>query len=44
LSCGLYVARGFDAIHDNVATKQDGKNLRLKVKAEIDRIMIRLGT
>ena len=33
----------FDAIHDNVATKSDLRELELRLKAEIDRVVIRLG-
>jgi hypothetical protein len=33
----------FDAIHDNVATKSDLRKLELRLKAEIDRVVIRLG-
>ena len=49
------VTRGFDAIHDNVATKQDlaqlGTELRvemaqveLRLEARIDRVVLRLGS
>jgi hypothetical protein len=33
----------FDAIHDNVATKQDLRELELRLEARIDRVVIRLG-
>ena len=33
----------FDAIHDNVATKSDLSELELRLKADIDRVVIRLG-
>jgi hypothetical protein len=34
----------YDAIHDNVATKQDLAALRAELKADIDRVVVRLGT
>jgi hypothetical protein len=34
----------YDAIHDNVATKQDLAALRAELKAHIDRVVVRLGT
>jgi hypothetical protein len=49
------VTRGFDAIHDNVATKQDlqhveaalksdMRELELRLEARIDRVVLRLGS
>ena len=34
----------FDAIHDNVATKSDLRELELRLKSGIDQVVIRLGT
>jgi hypothetical protein len=34
----------FDAIHDNVATKADLRELELRLDARIDRVVVRLGT
>lgn len=34
----------FDAIHDNVATKQDLQLLKAELEARIDRVVIRLGS
>jgi hypothetical protein len=34
----------FDAIHDNVATKADLRELELSLHARIDRVVVRLGT
>jgi hypothetical protein len=34
----------FDAIHDNVATKADLRELELSLQARIDRVVVRLGT
>ncbi len=34
----------FDAIHDNVATKTDLRELELRLEARIDRVVVRLGT
>jgi hypothetical protein len=34
----------FDAIHDNVATKADLRELELRLEARIDRIVVRLGS
>lgn len=34
----------FDAIHDNVATKADLRELELRLQARIDRVVVRLGT
>jgi len=43
----VVVSPGIDAIHDNVATKQDLENLRLELKADIaaaeHRLITRLG-
>jgi hypothetical protein len=33
----------YDAIHDNVATKADLDLLRVELKREIDRVVVRLG-
>jgi len=33
----------YDAIHDTVATKQDLRELELRLDAKIDRMVIRLG-
>jgi ABC-type nickel/cobalt efflux system permease component RcnA len=33
----------YDAIHDNVATKQDLRELRLELENRIDRVVVRLG-
>ena len=33
----------YDAIHDNVATKQDLRELELRLEARIDRVVVRLG-
>jgi 2-phosphoglycerate kinase len=33
----------YGAIHDNVATKQDLRELELRLEAKIDRIVVRLG-
>lgn len=34
----------FDAIHDNVATKSDLRELELRLEARIDRVVVRLGS
>ncbi len=34
----------FDAIHDNVATKQDLQLVKTELEAKIDRVVVRLGT
>jgi hypothetical protein len=34
----------FDAIHDNVATKQDLQLLKTELEARIDRVVVRLGS
>jgi hypothetical protein len=33
----------YDAIHENVATKQDLRELELRLEAKIDRMVVRLG-
>lgn len=40
----MVVSPGIDAIHDNVATKQDLENLRLELKADIAAVAHRLIT
>jgi hypothetical protein len=34
----------YDAIHDNVATKQDLQLLKAELEAKIDRVVLRLGS
>jgi len=34
----------FDAIHDNVATKTDLRELELRLESRIDRVVVRLGS
>jgi hypothetical protein len=34
----------FDAIHDNVATKQDLQLVKAELEARIDRVVVRLGS
>jgi hypothetical protein len=34
----------YDAIHDNVATKSDLREMELRLEAKIDRVVIRLGS
>jgi hypothetical protein len=34
----------FDAIHDNVATKADLREVELRLEARIDRVVVRLGS
>ena len=34
----------FDAIHDNVATKSDIRELERRLEARIDRVVVRLGS